>query len=179
MLHEPAHSGECAYVCVCVLRQGHWGVIGLLGPTPYPDNLAQTGLLNHPHISEQDGGPGTVQPRPPALPQPWPHCSRDTVLSHGCFQTSRRTGTTSAQHSASACWENVLQFIAAEYNSYIGLAADPEPLCFGSWTFRLMTPKMEVKRATQQLLLIHLFIYAFIVFTHFIPTWSRVGERGR
>lgn len=31
----------------------------MLGPTPSPDTAAETGLLNHPHISEQDGGPGT------------------------------------------------------------------------------------------------------------------------
>lgn len=32
----------------------------MLGPTPSPDTDVETGLLNHPHISEQDGGPGTI-----------------------------------------------------------------------------------------------------------------------
>lgn len=70
---------------VCALRQGHWGVIGLLGPAPSFDTLAKTGLLNHPHISEQDGGPGTDSPRPPSPLQPEPlsplwHSQRSQLL---------------------------------------------------------------------------------------------------
>lgn len=57
-------------VSVCASRQGHRGVIGLLGPAPSLDTLAKTGLLNHPHISEQDGGPGIASPRPLCLLQP-------------------------------------------------------------------------------------------------------------
>lgn len=76
-LREPSiHRGEksvCVCARACAPRQGHWGVIGLLGPAPSLDTTAETGLLNHPHISEQDGGPGTPQPPPcpTSPPQPW------------------------------------------------------------------------------------------------------------
>lgn len=80
--HEPSSSWCKDLVCVwgCVGRQGHGGVIGLLGLTPSQDSLAETGLLNHPHASDQDGGPGVASTRP---------TSTSPLVQMGCRYCSR------------------------------------------------------------------------------------------
>lgn len=130
----------------------------MLGPAPSLDTLAQTGLLNHSHISEHDGGPGNP---PPHLLPTHTDTHKAVAHSHDFAQTSCRSGITSTQHSVNIHWEPVSPVHGgSSLSSSFGAPALCAP------TSHLVTLKMKgvwCQGASQPLLsIIHALFY-----THF------------
>lgn len=138
-------------MCAHTLRQGHRGVIGLLGPAPSLDTLAKTGLLNHSHNSDQDGGPGIITLPPPPPPSitavainAHPTVVQIWITAEISPQPPWRTRIISTQHSVNIHWENVLQFIlTVPQLLYMSSVSDPEWLLFVLELHILWLPKIE------------------------------------